>query len=370
MLVYIVIFGITFFTLLFDNDKITWKTKKWIVGFDVLLLSLFYGLRNETGTDWGIYYNYFREANWSNIFSLHRYGNQTLEPGFVMMMVIPKTIFNSYPFYLLLSNLMRFFLFAVIAFRLTKYPIVGFVFLCSSVMLFPTRIPFAYTILLFGYIFIVERNFKAFVVTWLLASSIHISALIVFPVYFLYGIRVSVPVQIFLYIFTILFDSQICFVVKAAIPASAKADDESDIEMVNDFTGKVTHYTSFSGTAEQRSLPSFFIEFFVLMMANYALYRLKLTKKQRHDIQFFITTYLLSLLIKNAFFENLYYLERYKGYLDTLPLLVPLFLKSFYRYRLIVFAVFIAFLSYRLNKQMLNGAFSEYLIPYKLITHF
>jgi hypothetical protein len=285
-------------------------------------------------------------------------------------MLIPKTIFNSYNFYLLLSNLMRFFLFAVVAFRLTKYPIVGFVFLCSSVMLFPTRIPFAYTILLFGYIFIVERNFKAFIVTWLLASSMHISALVIFPVYFLYGIRFSVPVQIFLYVFTILFDAQICFVVKSVIPSAASSDDESEIEMVSDFTGKVTHYTSFSGTAEQRSMPSYFIEFLVLMLANYSLYQLKLTKKQRRDIQFFITTYLLSLLIKNAFFENLYYLERYKGYFDTLPLLVPLFLRSFYKYRLIVFAVFIAFLSYRLNKQMLNGAFSEYLIPYQMITHF
>ena len=371
MLIYIIIYGIAFLAMLFDNDNLPFKTKKNILIFLVIMLTIFFGIRWDTGTDWIIYHEYFVKAKWSNIFSLSRdYGHQTLEPGFVLMMIIPKTLFNDYTFYLIVSNLLRFALFAFIAMRLSRYPIVTFVFLVTAIMLFPTRIPYAYTFFILGYIFIIERNLKGFLLMWALASLIHSSAVILFPVYFLYNKKIPVPVQIITYAVTLSFANQITGLLADFIPAFLDSDEVIGLDsaMVTDFSDKVENYTQVSTQSmEEKSTISFFVEFVSLMIANFVRFRIgnKITAEEKRDLDFFICFYFISLLFKNLFSENMYHLQRYKNYFDTLPFIVPFFLVHFRKMRVAVMIIFIAFVYYRLEKQIFQGAWSELFIPYK-----
>ena len=369
MLIYIIIYGIAFLAMLFDNDNLPFKTKKKILIFLVIMLTIFFGIRWDTGTDWKTYYEYFVRAKWSNIFSLSRdYGQQTLEPGFVLMMVIPKTLFNDYTFYLIVSNLLRFVLFAFVAMRLSRYPIVTFVFLVTAIMLFPTRIPYAYAFFIFGYIFIIERNLKGFLLMWALASLTHSSAMVLFPVYFLYNKKIPVPVQIITYTVTLLFASQITGLLASMIPALLESSD-SDTTMIVDFSDKVENYTLVStGVSEEKSTISYLVEFISLMIANFVRFRIgdKITKEEKRDLDFFICFYFISLLFKNLFAENMYHLQRYKNYFDTLPFIVPFFLVHFRKMRVAVMIIFIAFVYYRLEKQIFQGAWADLFIPYRM----
>lgn len=368
MLVYIIIYGIAFLAMFFDNDNMPLKVKKRVIVFLVIMLTIFFGIRWETGTDWVTYQEYFWNAQWNKIFSLSRgYGSQTLEPGFVVMMMIPKTLFDDYTFYLIVSNLMRFILFALVALRLSRYPIVTFMFLVTAVLLFPTRIPYAYAILTFGYIFIIERNLKGFLITWALASLIHSSAVIVFPMYFLYNKRIPVPAQIIIYAISIAFANQITGLLADLIPALLE-DSDSDMAMVTDFNEKVENYTQFSTQSmEQKSMISYAVEFVLLLIANFVRFQIgdKITKEEARDLDFFICFYFISLVLKNLFAENMYHLQRYKNYFDTLPFIVPFFLVHFRKMRLAVMIIFIAFLYYRLDKQILHGTWADLFIPYK-----
>jgi hypothetical protein len=369
MLVYIIIYGIAFLAMLFDNDNLPFKTKRNILIFLVIMLTIFFGIRWDTGTDWKTYYEYFLRAKWSNIFSLSRdYGQQTLEPGFVLMMVIPKTLFNDYTFYLIVSNLLRFVLFAFVAMRLSRYPIVTFVFLVTAIMLFPTRIPYAYAFFIFGYIFIIERNLKGFLLMWALASLTHSSAMILFPVYFLYNKKIPIPVQIITYTVTLLFASQITELLASIIPALLESSD-LDTTIIVDFSDKVENYTLVSTqVVEEKSTISYLVEFVSLMIANFVRFRIgdKITKEEKRDLDFFICFYFISLLFKNLFSENMYHLQRYKNYFDTLPFIVPFFLVHFRKMRVAVVIIFIAFVYYRLEKQIFQGAWSDLFIPYRM----
>ena len=368
MLIYIIIYGIAFLAMLFDNDNMPFKTKKNILIFLVIMLTIFFGIRWDTGTDWKIYHEYFVKAKWSNIFSLSRdYGEQTLEPGFVLMMVIPKTLYNDYSFYLIVSNLLRFVLFAFISMRLSRYPIVTFVFLVTAIMLFPTRIPYAYAFFIFGYIFIIERNLKGFLLMWALASLTHSSAMVLFPVYFLYNKKIPIPAQIATYAITLLFANQITGLLAEMIPALLESTD-SDNTMMVDFTDKVENYTQVStGASEEKSTISYLVEFVTLMIANFVRFRIgnRITAEEKRDLDFFICFYFISLLFKNLFAENMYHLQRYKNYFDTLPFIVPFFLVHFRKMRVAVMIIFIAFVYYRLEKQIFQGAWAELFIPYK-----
>jgi hypothetical protein len=354
--------------MLFDNDNVPLKTKRNIITFLVMILTAFFGVRWATGTDWAMYIDYFQQAGWDNIFSLWRgYGDQTLEPGFVLMNVIPKTIYNDYTFYLLVSNLMRFVLLAFVSLRLSRYPIVTFMFLVTAVMLFPTRIPYAYAIFIFGYIFIIERNLKGFLVTWALASLIHTSCGLVFPAYFLYGKRIPAAVQIIVYVISIVFAAQITGLIAELVPTILN-DAETDEAMVVDFADKAMTYTQVAtGAMGQKSTISYVVEFVTLIMAHFVRFNIKgqITKEEEKDFDFFICFYFISLVLKNLFSDNLYHFQRYKNYFDSLPFIVPFFLVYFKKMRIFVMIIFIAFLYYRLDKQIFNSTWVELFIPYR-----
>ena len=372
MLVYIIIYGVAFLTMFLDNDKLPFKTKKNVLIFLVIMFTIFFGIRWNTGTDWIAYHEYFLAAKWSNIFSLSRgYGQQTLEPGFVFMMLIPKTLFNDYTFYLIVSNLLRFALFAFVSMRLSRYPIVTFIFLVTAVLLFPTRIPYAYAFFIFGYIFVIERNLKGFLLLWALTSLIHSSAVILFPLYFLYNKKIPIPVQIVTYAISFLFANQITGLLADLIPALLVDSDMEatlDSALVTDFSEKVENYTQYStGAVEGKSTISYIVEFVSLMIANFVRFRIgnKITPEEKRDLDFFICCYFISLVLKNLFSENMYHLQRYKNYFDALPFIVPFFLVHFRKMRLVVIIIFVAFVYYRLDKQILHGTWADLFIPYK-----
>lgn len=71
--------------------------------------------------------------------------------------------------------------------------------------MFPTRNPYATALFFVGFIFIKSKEFRKYFFTWLGACFIHVSSIIVFPIYWLHGLRLKFKYQTILYISTIVF---------------------------------------------------------------------------------------------------------------------------------------------------------------------
>ena len=125
MHIYFIIYTLVFLTMFADSSRISIQKKKIILFFDIVVLTLFFGLRWQCGTDWWQYYNVFRYVTWSNFYCLNRYGDQNMEIGFAFVNVLLKQ-FGNYTFYLIVTNFIRFVLMAYVSITLSKTPIVTF----------------------------------------------------------------------------------------------------------------------------------------------------------------------------------------------------------------------------------------------------
>lgn len=74
MLIYIILYSMLLPGILYDAVRKSLSAKKVVLGFYVLLFTLFRGLRWNTGTDWSQYLWHFQYLNIDNVFSYSRYG--------------------------------------------------------------------------------------------------------------------------------------------------------------------------------------------------------------------------------------------------------------------------------------------------------
>lgn len=65
----------------------------------VVVFVLFFGFRGFILSDWIIYYPYFFDAEWRDVFSLDIVKGEGFEPGFVVLTMLCKTLFEDYHFY-------------------------------------------------------------------------------------------------------------------------------------------------------------------------------------------------------------------------------------------------------------------------------
>jgi hypothetical protein len=186
MLIYIVLYSLLLFSVVFDRENIQIShKKKAILVFWVIVFTFFRGLRWNTGTDWNQYYHVFLEANWDNIFSYSRNAATHMEIGYMLLNVLIKSIGGDYTLFLLLTNL--FVLLAYVKFALTntKNPIYVFVLFMFSTQFFPVRISIAVAFIIWGLCHFSQRKYKRVIAYTLIAISIHLSAIIFIPAYFL-----------------------------------------------------------------------------------------------------------------------------------------------------------------------------------------
>ena len=117
------------------------------------------------------------------------------EPGFLFLSSLIKSVYNNIDFYFcIISGLTAFFLYKSICRYSYVYPLIAFVYYCARFMLFrdinQIRAAFAIAIVIFSIQYI-GHNWKKYCLLIFLATSMHYSAMIAFPCYFILRLRLS-----------------------------------------------------------------------------------------------------------------------------------------------------------------------------------
>ena len=165
----------------FDTEDLSQKQKKIICYFWVVVLTLFWGLRWDCGTDWQQFHDDYYLSHFKNVFSFDRGLSEQLEPGYVFINAIFNEVGVEYSVFLLFFSFLISFFFARFCLAYSKWPIMSFVYLILSMgIIFPNRQALAAAILTLGTKFIFQGNYKSFfrfLFVVIIASSIHTSAL-------------------------------------------------------------------------------------------------------------------------------------------------------------------------------------------------
>ena len=206
MLIYIILYSILLISSIFEFLSKRSQTKRCIVITFVLVFTLFRGLRWKIGTDWQQYYEIFNYSTWNNIFTYERgagYGG-IMEFGYMFLNIATKSIIDDYSFFLLVFNFIILYLYYKFSFKNSPYPILTFIAIIFCSNFFPVRQNLAIAIILWGYTFIIQRKLFLWCIAVFLASSVHTSAIIAFPIYWIGKIRLNI-----LYITAIYFSVSI-----------------------------------------------------------------------------------------------------------------------------------------------------------------
>ena len=188
MTIYIILYSFLLFSICFEKNSISAQSKNNILVFWVIVFTLFRGLRWNTGTDWNQYLMVFQYADWSSIFSFNR-GFGTMEPGYMFINTLVRSLGGDYTVFLILTNL--FVLIAYMKFAQTnsQTPIYVFVLIMFSTQFFPVRIGIAVAFIMLGMCNFSEKKYIRVAIFTFLAISVHKSALLFIPVYFLIFFR-------------------------------------------------------------------------------------------------------------------------------------------------------------------------------------
>lgn len=363
--IYLTIYLICFFTMFGDSERVSNKIKKILLIFDIAILTLFFGLRWECGTDWEQYYNIYNDLNWSNLLNFQRYDNsdQGIEIGFGIVNLISKTLFDSYTVYLLLSNLGRFVLMGITSWKLSKYPIVTFFGFLSLQYFFPTRQPFATAIFMFSYIFIVNKNLRKYIVTWLASISIHISSIVLMPIYYLYGRRFNYLIQISIYFGTIVLERSLSGIIESVGFGFSSLGSATLSEKIDTYT------QSFRDVDVSRGIVSHLLVLFFLSVFEFVRYRCvgKWSETNKKNFDFYVICYLIGTSIWNIVNNSLPDLARYTEYFNTWPLLIPFVIEYMKKYRIPIVLILIAYYTYKLVNSIFFNYYVYMFIPYRSI---
>jgi hypothetical protein len=213
MLIYIIIYSLLLISGIVDSIcNFSQKQKITIFIFWIISFTLFRGLRWETGTDWEQFYYCFQHTTWDNIFTYSRYGEETghyelMEFGYMFLNWFIG-LFGNYTVFLIITNFLVLISYSCFALKcVPKYSILTFAMILVFNRYFPVRLDLANSIMIWALYYILMKNFWKYLIVVLLAFTIHKSALLFLPFFFI--LRMSLPWYIIIsgYLFISLFVS-------------------------------------------------------------------------------------------------------------------------------------------------------------------
>ncbi len=213
MFIYLFIIILSFLLAFLNLDKSMINSKKNVYYsslFMSLILIVVAAVRYETGYDFFLYRDSFESIpSLFEIFSKDLFSNSNFEWGYTIFSFFSKSVLNSFQFLLFCFSVVNIFLLQRIVLRRSPYPLISiFIYICFFyffMLMGQMRQGLSMVILYYSYQFIINNNFKKFLVTVLIASSFHISSLIFLPAYFIVRkrIRTSMLIIAFAAIFLI-----------------------------------------------------------------------------------------------------------------------------------------------------------------------
>lgn len=193
MELYIIIHALILITCFVEfNNNV--KTKRGVIILWCVFFTLFGGLRWNVGNDWDQYLSHFEYVKWNNIFNYDRYGDgaQTLEPGFLFLNILLKSIFGKFYFYnLLIVGFLEFTFYKFSNKHLPEHPVLLYCLIHTALVYFPVRAGLALGVCYWVYQYIKERKLKNFIITVIIASLIHQQSIVLLPFYWIGYIRLN-----------------------------------------------------------------------------------------------------------------------------------------------------------------------------------
>ncbi len=165
-----------------DDEELCHKFKLWGIG----IFFLFFAFRGFINTDWLTYYEEFDKCSWDMLFNYEM--GKSREPGFLIFMLICKTIYPDYHFFVFIHTILITYLLVTFLRRYSNNIMLALVLSLvfegftinvnlmrnsTSIYLFLCAIPYLY-----------ERKALPYYGLCLLALSFHFSAIVYFPLYF------------------------------------------------------------------------------------------------------------------------------------------------------------------------------------------
>ncbi len=190
-----------FLAFIFVELSPSFRLKKRLMICWSIFFVIYGGIRWNTGGDWDQYYSHFLYSNWNNIFNYDRNGNETLEPGFVFLNALIKSIFKEYYFF-------NIFTLAVIEYGIYKFcikfgqnhPWIPFIMFNLGV-LFPVRAGLSLGVCYLAFLKIKERKLVQFLIILGIAFLIHNQCIALLPLYWLGKLKIKDCYILVLYVF-------------------------------------------------------------------------------------------------------------------------------------------------------------------------
>jgi len=187
MEIYFFMFSMLLCMAFFDLTTLDNQYKIWLASIGGIILILISGLRWEMGTDWPSYFNFF---NFNNTFK--DFYEADFEVGFAFLNYLVKLTTDSYS---VLLTMMAIFVISIkirAAFKYSMFPLIAiFINFASITDVFFIRQTIAAAITIIAIEYIIQKNIYKFLFVILLAASIHVSALIFFPSYWIYHLEIK-----------------------------------------------------------------------------------------------------------------------------------------------------------------------------------
>lgn len=190
MELYQTIFYLLFFSLIFEFAPL--KIRQFVLFLWVAFFAVFAGIRWGVGDDWDQYYRHFENADWSNIFSYDRNDEGRLEPGFVFINILIKTLFGEFWIYnLIICSFLQSTYFRFCLSFCPKHPLFLYVFIMLvGGYYFIVRAGLSIAVCYWAFYAINKRKLPLFLLIVGLATLIHYQCIILLPAYWLGKIKV------------------------------------------------------------------------------------------------------------------------------------------------------------------------------------
>lgn len=188
-MIYIFIYGIFLLIGIYDIKKkglLKEKSRNALLNLMILVLTLFRGLRWNTGTDWEQFLEVFQYVDEDSALVFIRNTGEILEPGYTFLNYLVKCIFDHYTAFLLISNFIVLICYKFFAVNIiTRYQCLAFVMIIITYQFFPVRQNIAGAILMVSLVYFIKKKYCGFILLAIVASLFHKSSLIVLPLIFL-----------------------------------------------------------------------------------------------------------------------------------------------------------------------------------------
>jgi len=184
------IYGLIYIPLILSIVIQGKQNQIYVIWFWIVVLTLFSGLRWEVGTDWPWYEQSFYNVQWSDFycFELNKMldsgDNKILEQGWALLLVLVRTLFGYYTFFLLFTNFVILFLVYKTAIRVSDNPIIYFVLYINFQSFFPVRQHLAVAIMVYSFVLLFQKGRFHFFLGLIISFFIHNSSIALFPYLF------------------------------------------------------------------------------------------------------------------------------------------------------------------------------------------